>query len=247
MPWLDSSIDGDLRPLIALAMQEGANAAAKEFKLGKGRMGEAFRLERFGDFEGLFQALSEPLPEMEFIPTRETLDLPPPEPPWSEDQIEQIFPITVDKRLSLMGHHHLCAGAFAHLLTDPGFSAEYAEIVSRIEPKPELEIESIYGYDLFCYQCSYWSEEEGRCSTGWKDKISKDAAVLNHLGLQTGQVTTLADLQRLLAEKVMPADLEHFCAYGDWKCEFYILGSCQKAYADLRERHDIQVPDEKRI
>jgi hypothetical protein len=247
MPLLDASIEGDLRPLIALAMQEQANQVAKESKLGKGRMGEAYRLERFGDFEGLFQALSEPISGAEEVPIRETLDIPPPEASWSADQIEQIFPITVGQRLSLMGHHHLCAGAFDYLLKDPGFSAEYAEIVARVQAKDDLEIESIYGYDLFCYQCGYWSEDEGRCSTGWKDKISKDAAVLNHLGLQTGQVTALADLQRMLAEKVMPADLEHFCAYGDWKCEFYILGACQAAYTDLRERYGIEVPEEKQI
>jgi LmbE family N-acetylglucosaminyl deacetylase len=247
MPWLDASIKGDLRPLIALAMQEQANAVAKECKLGKGRMAEAFRLERFGDFEGLFQALSEPLPESTTAPQRETLDLPPHESPWSEDQMEQIFPVNVNQRLSLMGHHHLCAGAFDYLLKDPGFSAEYAEIVARVEARDDLEIESIYGYDLFCYQCGYWSEEEGRCSTGWKDKISKDAAVLAHLGLETGQVTHLEDLQRMLAQKVMPKDLENFCAYGDWKCEFYILGACQKAYADLREQYSIEVPEEKRL
>lgn len=247
MPWLDSSIEGDLRPLLALAMQEQANAVAAQFELGPGRMGEAFRLLRFGEFEGLFQALSEPLPDAQAAPQRATLDLPPHESPWSADQLEQIFPTTIDQRLSLMGHHHLCAGAFDALLTDPGFSAEYAELVSRLEPSPHMEIESIYGYDIFCYQCGYWSEEEGRCSTGWKNKISKDAAVLGHLGLQTGQVTRFDDLQRLLAEKVMPADLQNFCAYGEWKCEFYVLGACQKAYADLRERFGIEVPEGKKI
>jgi LmbE family N-acetylglucosaminyl deacetylase len=247
MPLLETSIEGDLRMLIALAMQDQANEVAKEYKLGKGRMGEAFRLERFGDFEGLFQALSEPISGVEPAPTRETLDQPPHESPWDTAQIEQIFPVNVDQRLSLMGHHHLCAGAFDYLLKDPGFSAEYFEIVSRVEAKDDLEIESIYGYDLFCYQCGYWSEEEGRCSTGWKDKISKDAAVLRHLGLQTGQVTQLADLQQMLAERVMPTDLEHFCAYGDWKCEFYIMGACQAAYADLRKKYQIEVPEEKKI
>jgi len=247
MPWLEDAIQGDLRPLIALAMQEQANAVAAAANLGKGRMGEAFRLERFGDFEGLFQALSEPISAAMPAPARPTLDQPPHQPLWDEDQFEQIFPLDVDRRLRLMGHHHLCAGAFDYLLIDPGFSAEYAQIVTRVTPKDDLEIESIYGYDLFCYQCGYWSEAEGRCSTGWKDKISKDAAVLKHLGLQTGQVTPLGELQRLLAEKVMPTDLEHFCAYGDWKCEFYILGACQKAYADLRSRFDIAIPPEKAL
>ncbi len=247
MPWLEASMDGDMRPLLALAMQMQANVVAEQFELGSGRMAEAFRLERFGDFEGLFQALSEPIPGAEPAPKRETLDLPPHESPWSEEQMEQIFPVNINQRLSLMGHHHLCVGAFDQLLSDPGFSAEYAEIVARVTPAPDLEIESIYGYDLFCYQCGYWSEDEGRCSTGWKNKISKDAAVLKHLGLRTGEVTSFEDMQRSLAEKVMPKDLENFCAYGDWKCEFYILGACQKAYGDLRERFGIEIPKEKEL
>lgn len=242
VPWLDVSVDqGDLRPLIALAMQEQANAVAKEFNLGEGRMGEVFRLVRFGDLEEMFQALSEPIPEAADPPPRPGLDLPPHQLPWDEDQIENIIPIDINKRIKLMGHHHLCTGAFDRLLSDPGFSAEYAALVSRLKPSPGLEIESIYGYDVFCYQCGYWSEEEGRCSTGWKNKISKDAAVLKHLGLQTGQVTPFDEMQRLLAEVIMPETLERFCAAGEWKCEFYILGVCQQAYADLRERFGIQV------
>ena len=247
MPWLDQSIAGDLRPLLALAMQMQGNAVAEQFELGPGRMGEVFRLERFGDFEELFQALSEPLPEALPAPVRASLDLPPHEAPWSQEQLEQIFPTNLQQRLRLMGHHHLCAGAFDYLLKDPGFSAEYAELVSRLDPSAGMEVESIYGYDLFCYQCGYWSEEQGRCSTGWKNKISKDAAVLKHLDLKTGQVTPLEDLQKLLAERVMPKDLQDFCAYGEWKCEFYILGACQKAYAELRQRYGIEVPAEKAI
>lgn len=240
VPWLDVSLEtGNLRPLIALAMQEQGNAVAREYNLGEGRMGEAFRLVRFGDLEEMFQALSEPIPGALEPPARPNLDLPVHEPPDFEEQIEDIIPIDIDKCIKLMGHHHLCAGAFDRLLSDPGFSMEYAALVSKLEPSPDLKIESIYGYDIFCYQCSYWTEEEGRCSTGWKNKISKDRAVLIHLGLQTGQVTTLGELQRLLAEKITPRTLEQFCAAGEWKCEFYILGVCQDAYADLRSRYGI--------
>jgi hypothetical protein len=224
-------------------MQEQANVVAKEFNLGEGRMGEAFRLVRFGDLEGMFQVLSEPLEGAEAPPSRPSLDLPSHESLWNEDQIKNIIPLDINQRIKLMGHHHLCAGAFDRLLSDPGFSAEYATLVSRLEPSPDLAVESIYGYDIFCYQCSYWSEEEGRCSTGWRNKISKDAAVLNHLGLRTGQVTLLNDLQRLLAERITPKTLERFCSEGEWKCEFYILGVCQQAYADLRERFGIHVED----
>ena len=242
VPWLDVSVDqGDLRPIIALAMQEQANAVAKEFNLGEGRMGEVFRLVRFGDLEEMFQALSEPIPGALVPPPRPGLDLPPHESSRFEDQIKNIIPIDINQRIKLMGHHHLCAGAFDRLLSDPGFSAAYAALVSRLEPSPDLEIESIYSYDVFCYQCGYWSEEEGRCSTGWKDKISKDAAVLKHLELQTGQVTPFDKMRWLLAEEIMPETLERFCAAGVWKCEFYILGVCQQAFADLRECFGIQV------
>jgi hypothetical protein len=63
--------------------------------------------------------------------------------------------------------------------------------------------------------------------------------VLSHLGLRPGDSTRLEDLQRLLAEKVPYEKLEAFCGPGEWKCEFYALGVCQKAYAGLREKYGI--------
>jgi LmbE family N-acetylglucosaminyl deacetylase len=236
MPWLEQSIEDDMRPLISLVLQEQANAAARGFDLGEGRMGEVFRLVRFGDLEGLFQEMSEPMPDTEPVP-RPILDLPDHASPWSTDQLENIFPTDLERHIRLMGHHHLCAGAFEQLLAFPAFKLGYANLVERLKPSPETMIETIYGYDVFCYQCGYWSEEEGRCSTGWKNKITKDAAVLHHLGLQTGAVTSLKDLQRLLGERVSYADLEHFCGPGEWKCEFYALGICQAAYAGLRQKY----------
>jgi LmbE family N-acetylglucosaminyl deacetylase len=247
MPWLEASLaeDGDMRPLLALFLQEQANAVAEAFELGPGRMGEVFRLVRFGDLEELFQLMTEPLPETEAAPQREGLDAHTPELPWSAEQLEQIFPKDLNERIRLMGHHHLCAGAFEELFAYPLFQAGYAELVSRLQPSPDVEIESIYGYDIFCYQCSYWSEEEGRCVTGWKNKITKDAAVLEHLGLRTGDVTRLEDLQRLLAERVTPDDLERFCGPGEWKCEFYLMGVCQRGYARQRKRFGIEADGEK--
>jgi len=240
MDWLESSMEGDMRPLLALFLQEQANGVAEAFGLGPGRMGEAFRLVRFGDLEELFQQMSESLPGVEEPVQRESLGIHAPSAPWSPEQLEHIFPQDLDRRIRIMGHHHLCAGAFEELFAAPLFRAGYPELVSRLRPSPDLEIESIYGYDLFCYQCGYWSEDEGHCVTGWRNKITKDAAVLEHLGLRTGQVTRLEDLQRLLAERVTPADLARFCGPGEWKCEFYLLGVCQRGYERLRQRFGIE-------
>jgi hypothetical protein len=242
MEWLESSVaeGGDLRPLLALFLQEQANGVAEAFGMEPGRMGEAFRLVRFGDLEDLFQQMSEPLPGAEEPVRRESLDIQPHPSPWSPAQLEHIFPQDLDQRIHIMGHHHLCAGAFDELFASPLFRAGYGELIARLQPSPGLFVESIYGYDIFCYQCGYWSEEEGRCATGWKNKITKDAAVLAHLGLRTGQVTRLEDLQRLLAERVSLADLERFCGPGEWKCEFYVQGVCQRGYERLRTRFGIE-------
>ena len=240
MEWLETAMEGDMRPLLALFLQEQANGVAAAFDLGAGRMAEAFRLVRFGDLEPLFHQMSEPLPGAKEAPSRDSLDVQAQGSPWPAEQLEQIFPQGLNRRLRIMGHHHLCAGAFEELFAFPLFRAGYAELVSRLQPSPDVLVESIYGYDIFCYQCGYWSEEEGRCSTGWQNKITKDAAVLKHLGLRTGQVTRLEDLQQLLAEKVTPADLERFCGPGEWKCEFYLQGVCQKGYERLRKRFSVE-------
>ena len=238
--WLEESMEGDLRPLLAMFIQEQAKGQAEAAGWDtEAHLAEAFRLERFGDLEPLFQLMAEPLTDTEPAPIREELEQSH-ELPWDEAQLRHIIPQDIAERVRLMGHHHLCAGAFEELIAQPTFRIGYASLVDHFHPDPDLVIESIYGYDLFCYQCGFWSEEEGRCSTGWKNKITKDAAVLDHLGLKHGDKTRLEELQRLLAEKVPYEKLEFFCGPGgDWKCEFYALGVCQKAYAGLRNKFGI--------
>ncbi len=238
VPWLDESMEGDLRPLIAMVIQEQAKAVAVQAGMDDLCRGEAFRRVRFGDLEPLFQMLAEPLPEAEEpAPERPGLDQPLVFP--DAELVEQSIPGDFSTHIRLMGHHHLCAGAFEALIALPPFRLGYAALVERLRVDPDLQIETIYGYDIFCYHCGYWSHEEGRCSTGWQNKITKDAAVLRHLGLKPGDVTRLEDLQRLLAERVPCEQLEYFCGRGEWKCEFYALGVCQQAYAELRKRFGI--------
>ncbi len=242
VPWLEQSVDGDMRPLLAMFVQEQAKAVAVQAGWDpETHLGEAFRLVRFGDLEPLFQMMAEALPGVEqSAPARPDLEQAHASP-WDTEQLEQIIPADIGARIRLMGHHHLCAGAFGALIIQPTFRLGYANLVDKLIPDPDLNVESIYGYDIFCYQCGYWSEEEGRCSTGWKNKISKDADVLKHLGLKPGDVNRLEDLQRRLAEKVPYEKLEEFCGPGgQWKCEFYALGVCQKTYAALREKFGIQ-------
>lgn len=236
--WLDDSFEGDYFELLATFLQEQANSVAKAFNLGEGHMGEVFRLERFGDLETLFQALGQHIPDAIQI-ERPGLDFPPEPGPDPDDIPGSVLPVTINERINIMGHHHLCAGAFDALLESTPFRLAYSNLVENLHPLPEVEVQSVFGYDLFCYECDYWSDEDGRCSTGWKNKISKDLAVLNYLGIQVGEVRTLEELQRLLAEKITPEKLEYFCAVGEWKCESYLLGICQKGYADLRKRFEI--------
>ena len=234
--WIDESLESDHTELVATFLQEGANAVAAQFKLGEGRMGEVFRLERFGDLEELFQHMAEPIPGAESI-LRPGLDVIPPAEPQDPELISEYpLPSNLGQRISIMGHHHLCAGAFDELLQSTPFRLAYANLVEGLHPNPSMEVESIFGYDLFCYQCGYWSHEEGRCSTGWQNKLTKDAAVLEYLGIQPGETRTLEELQRLLAEKITPKKLEFFCGAGEWKCESYLLGICQRGYSRLRER-----------
>jgi len=240
VPWLKESMDSDLRPLVGMFLQEQAKGLAVEAGWdSETHLAEAFRLERFGNLEPLFQLMAEPLENAEPAPIRAEMEQDH-SSPWDEEQLRHILPQDINKRVRLMGHHHLCVGAFEELIAQPSFRLGYATLVDHLKPDPDLIVESIYGYDLFCYQCGYWSEEEGRCSTGWKNKITKDAAVLDQLGLIPGNQTRLADLQRLLAERVPYKKLEHFCGPGgEWKCEFYAMGICQKAYAGLREKYGI--------
>ena len=247
VPWLQESKDGDLKPLVGMFLQEQAKglaqAAGWDTEL---HLAEAFRMERFGDLEPLFQMMAEPLEYATPAPVRAELDqthetpLDAPQGRFAEKQQAHLIPVDIHERVRLMGHHHLCAGAFNELLNMPVFRLGYATLVEHLKPDPDLIVETVYGYGLFCYHCGYFSQEEGRCTTGWKNKIAKDVAVLDHLGLKHGSQTHLEDLQKLLAKKVPYEKLEEFCGPGgEGKCEFYALGVCQKAYAGLREKFGI--------
>lgn len=239
--WLQESKEGDMKPLIGMFMQE----QVKEHAAAAGwdtevQLAEAFRMERFGGLEPLFQMMAEPLEDSEPAPVRAELGQPH-EMAFDEKQQAHLIPLDIHERVRLMGHHHLCAGAFDELLNLPVFQLGYASLVEHLKPNPDLIVETVYGYGLFCYHCGYFSQEEGRCTTGWKNKIAKDVAVLDHLGLKPGSQTRLEDLQKLLAEKVPYEKLEEFCGPGgEGKCEMYALGVCQKAYAGLREKYGIQ-------
>lgn len=74
LPMLEAALDGDKSALVSMFLTEQARAVAEAGNLGNGRMGEAFRLERFGAFEPLFQQFSEPLPGAEPGVEREGID-----------------------------------------------------------------------------------------------------------------------------------------------------------------------------
>lgn len=62
LPLLDEAMHGDMQPLVGMFLREqGRAVAARAGWQENGRLGEAFRLERFGAMETLFQELAEPL------------------------------------------------------------------------------------------------------------------------------------------------------------------------------------------
>lgn len=88
----------------------------------------------------------------------------------------------------------------------------------------------------FDYLSQYGPEEEGRCVAGWKNKIGKDAAVPEHIGLTTGQATRLSDLRGFPARRIGPEGLYWFCGHGEWECEYHALDLCREGLAKLRRR-----------
>lgn len=72
---VDHSMNVDMKFLVSVYITEQAKAAARNFKLEDGKMGESFRLVRFGDLEELFQLSGELLPGAEEPPKRASLDI----------------------------------------------------------------------------------------------------------------------------------------------------------------------------
>lgn len=74
VPLLEQALDGDKEQLVSLFLSEQGLAVGEAWQLGEGRMGEVFRLERFGGLESVFQEYGEPLPGAEPGVRREGLD-----------------------------------------------------------------------------------------------------------------------------------------------------------------------------
>lgn len=77
IPLLDSAFEGDeaaLAGLLELVVREKGRACAQAAGLGEHCLAEAYRLERFGDQEALFQQLAQDLPAMPPAPHRPSLD-----------------------------------------------------------------------------------------------------------------------------------------------------------------------------
>jgi len=59
---LDEAMTGDPTPLLTGVLHAQASAAAQAYGLGEGRLGEVFRVVRFGDMDEFFDQISEPIP-----------------------------------------------------------------------------------------------------------------------------------------------------------------------------------------
>jgi hypothetical protein len=146
-------------------------------------------------------------------------------------------PVNLKRRMSLMGHHHLCLLGFEGLREEPEFADAYKAFIDDLGDDPETVIETIYGYDLFCYVCPYWTDEEGRCSTGWVDKIEKDAEVRRLLGVRVGEEHTLEELQRLIATAIDEEKFAELCGPGKFECAWYPLGHCLDGLRKLKKKY----------
>ncbi len=60
-PLLDEALAGDLTPLVTGFLHAQTSATAEAHSLGEGRLGEEFRVVRFGDMEEFFEQISEPI------------------------------------------------------------------------------------------------------------------------------------------------------------------------------------------
>jgi len=150
-------------------------------------------------------------------------------------------PVDIKKKIRIMGHHHLCLVGWSRLIQNEQFRQAYERIIDDLSSAPDSIVETIFGYDIFCYVCPYWDDEDGRCSTGWQDKITKDAAVRELLGVHVGEQRTLEEMERLLAEKLTEEKFAQLCGPGsEWVCEQYELGLCMEGLRELKHKYGME-------
>lgn len=144
-------------------------------------------------------------------------------------------------KIRLRGHHLLCLLGYRGMGYSEAYAANMTRVHERLRTEPDTSVMLVEGPDDLCV--CFPADQPYHCDNG--RVFSKDAFVLETLGLKTGETRTWADIAKRLAERVTPGDIPNMCA----ACPWLHYGVCEEGVAILRDGgglRTLQVADLKK-
>lgn len=120
---------------------------------------------------------------------------------------------------------------FRGLGYSPEFVAAMDAVVKQFRADPALPVTVVTDCDILCASCPH--NRDNRCAKKQdsEEKIqTKDADVLDRLGLRADAETTSGEAWQRVKERISLEDLKEMCR----KCEWLGLGYCVEGLAKLK-------------
>lgn len=127
----------------------------------------------------------------------------------------------------LRGHHLFCLLGYRGM----GYSEEYVENMTvlhqTLRDNPQTRILLVKGPDQLCEK--YPNSGKYHCQD---DSIyERDAAILNKIGLEIGQIINWQDIVLHIQKNVVPSDIQVVCETCSWRS----YGVCEEGVQEILE------------
>ena len=127
----------------------------------------------------------------------------------------------------LRGHHLFCLIGYQGM----GYSQEYIENMTNLQKtlraNPGMRIQLVKGPDQLCEK--YPSTGEYHCQND--DIYERDAAILEKLGLNIGQILIWEEIESLIQKYIVPSDIQNVCESCSWRS----YGVCEEGIEEILE------------
>lgn len=127
----------------------------------------------------------------------------------------------------LRGHHLFCLLGYRGM----GYSKEYIENMTllhqTLRTNPKVKVQLVKGPDQLCEK--YPNSGEYHCQN---DHIyERDAAILEKIGINIGQILTWEEIESLIQKNVVPTDIQVVCESCSWRS----YGVCEEGVKEILE------------
>ncbi|PWI58301.1 DUF1284 domain-containing protein [Sulfoacidibacillus thermotolerans] len=135
----------------------------------------------------------------------------------------------------LRGHHLLCLLGYRGMGYSPAYVATMTNLHQTLRTAPETKILLVLGPDDLCK--NFPDSQTYHCEDA--NIHARDAAVLEKLGLQIGQVLPWQEIQHRIAQNIVPHDIPTLCSTCPWRS----YGYCEQGVEEIKAGKGLRIID----